>query len=125
MRVGCRLLTCSLYRSAAAAVAAGALTCTLPAVCLIASQRLDVDYVLVIFGGLSGYSSDDINKFLWMVRIGGGVYPQHIQEKDYLTSQVKGGGATAAAAAADNMLGSMQYCAHECSGNARVFIAAE
>jgi asparagine N-glycosylation enzyme membrane subunit Stt3 len=34
-------------------------------------QRLDVDYVLVIFGGLSGYSSDDINKFLWMVGSGG------------------------------------------------------
>jgi dolichyl-diphosphooligosaccharide--protein glycosyltransferase len=30
-------------------------------------RMLDVDYVLVIFGGLSGYSSDDINKFLWMV----------------------------------------------------------
>ena len=39
--------------------------------------------MLVIFGGLSGYSSDDINKFLWMVRIGGGVYPDHIKEKDY------------------------------------------
>mmetsp|Transcript_1944 Transcript_1944/g.6984 ORF Transcript_1944/g.6984 Transcript_1944/m.6984 type:complete len:715 (+) Transcript_1944:92-2236(+) len=34
-------------------------------------RRLDVDYVLVIFGGLIGYSSDDINKFLWMVRIAG------------------------------------------------------
>lgn len=33
-------------------------------------RELDVDYVLVIFGGLTGYSSDDINKFLWMVRIG-------------------------------------------------------
>jgi len=30
-------------------------------------KELDVDYVLVIFGGLIGYSSDDINKFLWMV----------------------------------------------------------
>ena len=30
---------------------------------------LDVDYVLVIFGGVIGYSGDDINKFLWMVRI--------------------------------------------------------
>lgn len=30
-------------------------------------SELDVDYVLVIFGGLTGYSSDDINKFLWMV----------------------------------------------------------
>ena len=41
-------------------------------------QSLDVDYVLVIFGGMTGYSSDDINKFLWMVRIGGGVFP-HIK----------------------------------------------
>ena len=29
--------------------------------------ELDVDYVLVIFGGVIGYSGDDINKFLWMV----------------------------------------------------------
>jgi dolichyl-diphosphooligosaccharide--protein glycosyltransferase len=34
-------------------------------------KRLDVDYILVIFGGVIGYSSDDINKFLWMVRIAG------------------------------------------------------
>lgn len=54
-------------------------------------RQLDVDYVLVIFGGLSGYSSDDINKFLWMVRIGGGVYPDHIKESDYLAN-VRGGG---------------------------------
>jgi dolichyl-diphosphooligosaccharide---protein glycosyltransferase len=45
-------------------------------------RSLDVDYVLVIFGGTSGYQSDDINKFLWMVRIGGGVFP-HIKEPDY------------------------------------------
>lgn len=45
-------------------------------------HSLDVDYVLVIFGGLTGYQSDDINKFLWMVRIGGGVFP-HIKESDY------------------------------------------
>lgn len=45
-------------------------------------ERLDVDYVLVIFGGFSYYSGDDINKFLWMVRIGGGVF-QHIKEEDY------------------------------------------
>ena len=31
------------------------------------------------------YPSDDINKFLWMVRIGGGVFPE-IKEKDYLGS---------------------------------------
>ena len=32
--------------------------------------ELDVDYVLVIFGGVIGYSGDDINKFLWMVNRG-------------------------------------------------------
>ncbi len=41
-------------------------------------DKLDVDYVLVIFGGMSHYSGDDINKFLWMVRIASGVYP-HIK----------------------------------------------
>jgi dolichyl-diphosphooligosaccharide--protein glycosyltransferase len=47
-------------------------------------RELDVDYVLVIFGGLTGYSSDDINKFLWMVRIGGSTdRGQHIKESDY------------------------------------------
>ncbi|XWS26794.1 hypothetical protein CRYUN_Cryun26dG0060600 [Craigia yunnanensis] len=46
-------------------------------------HSLDVKYVLVVFGGLVGYPSDDINKFLWMVRIGGGVFP-HIREPDYL-----------------------------------------
>ncbi|CAF2368742.1 unnamed protein product [Brassica napus] len=46
-------------------------------------NSLDVKYVLVVFGGVIGYSSDDINKFLWMVRIGGGVFP-HIKEADYL-----------------------------------------
>ncbi|KAI8469243.1 MAG: Oligosaccharyl transferase STT3 subunit-domain-containing protein [Monoraphidium minutum] len=50
-----------------------------------AKASLDVDYVFVVFGGIIGYSSDDINKFLWMVRIGGGVYPE-IKEKDYLSA---------------------------------------
>ena len=75
-------------------------------------QSLDVKYVLVVFGGqllfsllkiilvksscsdlliyllgLVGYPSDDINKFLWMVRIGGGVFP-HIKEPDYLVSYI-------------------------------------
>lgn len=49
-------------------------------------RELDVDYVLVIFGGMVGYSSDDINKFLWMVRIGGSTPPgAHIKERDYLS----------------------------------------
>lgn len=51
-------------------------------------RELDVDYVLVIFGGLIGYSSDDINKFLWMVRIGGSTEKgAHIKESDYFTPQ--------------------------------------
>ncbi|XP_050684632.1 dolichyl-diphosphooligosaccharide--protein glycosyltransferase subunit STT3A [Leptidea sinapis] len=50
-------------------------------------RELDVDYVLVIFGGLVGYSSDDINKFLWMVRIGGSTERgAHIREADYYTA---------------------------------------
>mmetsp|Transcript_22784 Transcript_22784/g.37497 ORF Transcript_22784/g.37497 Transcript_22784/m.37497 type:complete len:193 (+) Transcript_22784:2-580(+) len=47
-------------------------------------RMLDVTHVLVVFGGLTGYASDDINKFLWMVRIGGGVFPV-IKESEYLT----------------------------------------
>jgi len=45
-------------------------------------RYLDVEYVFVVFGALIGYPSDDINKFLWMVRIGGGVFPE-IKERDY------------------------------------------
>ena len=51
-------------------------------------KELDVDYVLVIFGGMVGYSSDDINKFMWMVRIGGSTEKgTHIKENDYYTQQ--------------------------------------
>lgn len=50
------------------------------------ARKLDVDYVLVIFGGVVGYSSDDINKFLWMVRIPGSVDPS-VHEKEYLSNQ--------------------------------------
>jgi len=42
-------------------------------------RSLDVDYVLVIFGGVIGYSGDDINKFLWMVRIAEGEHPTDIR----------------------------------------------
>lgn len=50
-------------------------------------QSLDVDYVLVIFGGVIGYSGDDINKFLWMVRIAEGEHPKDIRESDYFTDR--------------------------------------
>lgn len=48
-------------------------------------KRHDVNYVLVIFGGLLGYSGDDINKFLWMIRISQGIWPDVIKESDYFT----------------------------------------
>ncbi|KAI8996873.1 Oligosaccharyl transferase STT3 subunit-domain-containing protein [Pilobolus umbonatus] len=48
-------------------------------------KKHDVNYVLVIFGGLLGYSGDDINKFLWMVRIAQGIWPDKIKEQNYFT----------------------------------------
>ncbi|KAI6023769.1 glycosyltransferase family 66 protein [Pisolithus microcarpus] len=49
-------------------------------------RKHDVNYVLVIFGGLIGYSGDDMNKFLWMVRISQGVWPDEIQEPNYFNN---------------------------------------
>lgn len=46
-------------------------------------RMLDVDYVLVIFGGMSHYSGDDISKFLWMVRIASGVFPDIVESNYY------------------------------------------
>ena len=46
-----------------------------------------MDDVLVIFDGLTGYSSDDINKFLWPVRIGSSVFPNDMpHERGFYTS---------------------------------------
>ena len=47
----------------------------------------EVDYVLVVFGGLLGYSGDDINKFLWMVRIAEGIWPDEVKERDFFTDR--------------------------------------
>lgn len=49
-------------------------------------KQHDVDYVLVIFGGVLGFSGDDINKFLWMIRISEGIWPDEIKERDFFTS---------------------------------------
>ena len=43
------------------------------------ARNLDADYVLVIFGGMTFYSGDDISKFIWIIRIASGVYPE-VQE---------------------------------------------
>ncbi|PHH67226.1 hypothetical protein CDD81_2995 [Ophiocordyceps australis] len=50
-------------------------------------RQHEVDYVLVVYGGLLGYSGDDINKFLWMVRIAEGIWPDEIKERDFFTSR--------------------------------------
>lgn len=69
-------------------------------------SMLDVDYVLVIFGGQIGYSSDDINKFLWMVRIGAGVFPE-IVESRYMSP--RHGQYTVNSDASETMLDSLMY----------------
>jgi len=68
-------------------------------------RALDVDYVLVLFGGLTGYASDDINKFLWMVRIAHSTDPK-IQEPNYFTP---GGEFRVDKAGAPLMLNCMMY----------------
>lgn len=50
-------------------------------------RQHDVDYVLVVFGGLLGYSGDDINKFLWMVRIAEGIWPDEVKERNFFTQR--------------------------------------
>lgn len=50
-------------------------------------RQHEVDYVLVVFGGLLGYSGDDINKFLWMVRIAEGIWPDEVKERDFFTER--------------------------------------
>lgn len=50
-------------------------------------RQHEVDYVLIVFGGLLGYSGDDINKFLWMVRIAEGIWPDEVRERDFFTAR--------------------------------------
>lgn len=40
-------------------------------------------HTLTAVADVGRYPSDDINKFLWMVRIGGGEFPE-IKERDYI-----------------------------------------
>lgn len=49
-------------------------------------RKLDTDYVLILAGAVSGFSGDDLNKFLWMIRIAEGIYPKELSEQDYLTT---------------------------------------
>ncbi|PFH59255.1 hypothetical protein XA68_12626 [Ophiocordyceps unilateralis] len=69
-------------------------------------RQHEVDYVLVVFGGLLGYSGDDINKFLWMVRIAEGIWPDEVRERDFFTSR---GEYRVDAEATDAMKNSLMY----------------
>uniref|UniRef100_A0A1I7XSE3 dolichyl-diphosphooligosaccharide--protein glycotransferase n=1 Tax=Heterorhabditis bacteriophora TaxID=37862 RepID=A0A1I7XSE3_HETBA len=69
-------------------------------------RELDVDYILVIFGGVIGYSGDDINKFLWMVRIAEGEHPKDIRESNYFTES---GEYSVGAQASETMLNCLMY----------------
>jgi len=46
------------------------------------ARHMGADYILVVFGGMANFSGDDISKFLWMIRIAAGVFPQ-IKEQNY------------------------------------------
>jgi dolichyl-diphosphooligosaccharide---protein glycosyltransferase len=50
-------------------------------------KELGVDYVLVLFGGIAGFSGDDLNKFLWMIRIAQGVFPEHVSEQSFYNAR--------------------------------------
>lgn len=69
-------------------------------------RKHDVDYVLVIFGGLIGFSGDDLNKFLWMVRISEGIWPEEVNEQKFFTNR---GEYKVDAEASDTMKNSMMY----------------
>jgi len=47
------------------------------------ARFMGADYVLVIFGGLTNFSGDDISKFMWMIRIAAGVYPEVKEDAFY------------------------------------------
>jgi len=49
-------------------------------------QQLNVDFVAVVFGGYSGYYSDDINKMIWMIRSARNKYP-NINQQDYFSQR--------------------------------------
>lgn len=53
------------------------------------ARQLDADYVLLIFGGLTHYSGDDVSKFIWMIRIAQGVYPEVIESSFFANGQYR------------------------------------
>lgn len=68
------------------------------------AKFLGADYVLVIFGGMTNFSGDDISKFIWMVRIAAGVFSQVKEEKFYANGVYR-----VDESATDTMLNSLMY----------------
>merc|ERR1712046_171387 len=47
------------------------------------ATELGADYILMICGGWLGFGGDDMNKFLWMVRIAEAQWPKDIIQKQF------------------------------------------
>jgi len=47
------------------------------------ARFMGADYVLVIFGGMTNFSGDDISKFMWMIRIAAAEFPQIKEDRFY------------------------------------------
>jgi len=69
----------------------------------------DVDYILVVFGGALGFSGDDLNKFLWMVRISEGVWPEEVSEINYFNNGYYHLGPLASKTMRESMMYKMSY----------------
>ena len=50
------------------------------------ARFMGADYMLVVFGGMTNFSGDDIAKFMWMIRIAAGEFPS-IKEDHFYNSQ--------------------------------------
>lgn len=60
-------------------------------------RSLGVEYVMVVFGGVTGYSADDMSNFPLMAKIAAEGFPEEIRAGDYYTNSKRssGGGARA------------------------------
>ena len=47
------------------------------------ARFMGADYVLVIFGGMTNFSGDDISKFMWMIRIAAAEFPEVKEDRFY------------------------------------------
>lgn len=71
-------------------------------------RALDADYVVVMFGGLAGYGSDDVAKFLWMLRVAADTYAD-IHESAYMHEGEYRVDRRATAAMKDSLLYRLSY----------------